>query len=424
MRICAVACAMNRHELLQTSMTHLVLNGISDFYLFDHGSDPDLAGVLSDAFGAGGIRVTILRKETPHFFHAAMIGALTELARMDGFETVLAFDADEFWCSTVPDRTLADQISTEMTAGLAALRVPVVNFVQHRAVIAFTTDSLATCAYAVAPHLDATRPCREQVDAGMPFVAMPFPSKVIARLSRGIRFTEGQHGIMAPEGTGAEGEATGIVVRHLTLSSRDDLAFKREHGLRRIQAGFAPDTGWQLQRLAYMTDQDLDDYWDNNSWRLSEDQRVLVGSYDRLAEDGGLVEIGRDVAAAIDRLGASPNAEADRAPTVQELDPQRLERLLEGLVDEIGTAGQLLSERQTRVLAMHLELSAAQDELVASRIELERRARFVEQLQSDLADLAVERAAAESALSAIEKSASWRLTMPLRAIKRSLRPQR
>ena len=47
MRICAVACDMDRHELLLASMTHLVLNGISDFYIYDHGSEPALAGVLS-----------------------------------------------------------------------------------------------------------------------------------------------------------------------------------------------------------------------------------------------------------------------------------------------------------------------------------------------------------------------------------------
>ena len=227
---------------------------------------------------------------------------------MDGFETVLAFDADEFWCSTVPDRTLAEQIAKEMVAGLAALRVPVLNYVQHRDVVAFTAGSLKTCAYTVVPHVDTTRSCREQVDAGMPFVAMPFPSKVIARLSSDIRFTEGQHNIIAPEGAGTEGEASGIVLRHLSLSAKDELACKREHGLRRIKAGFAPDTGWQLQRLAHMTDEELDAYWANNSWHLSPDRRCR--SWDPTTVSSRTASLGRS--ADVSRSAAD---RAERGPT-------------------------------------------------------------------------------------------------------------
>ncbi len=405
-------------------MTNLVLNGISDFYLYDHGSEPALADVLSAAFGAGGARVTILRKETPYFFHKAMIGVLTELARMDGFETVLAFDADEFWCSTVPGRTLAEQISTEMTADLAALRVPVLNYVQHRDVRAFTADSLSTCGYVVLPHVDATRPCREQVDAGMPFVAMPFPSKVIARLSRDVRFTEGQHGIVAPEGVGAEGEATGMIVRHLTLSAKDELASKREHGRRRIVAGYTPDTGWQLQRLASMTDEELDAYWANNSWHRSNGGGALVGSYDRLVEDGGLVEIGRSLAAMADRQSTRPDIETIGTPPVHEIEPEKLERLLDSLVDEIGAAERAASESGSQLITLESDLDARHAELAALYVELEERTASVKQLQEALASLVDECSEMHSAMRAVEQSASWRVTAPLRAIKRPLRPHR
>lgn len=413
MRICAVACVMNSHELLRASMTHLVLNGISDFYLYDHGSDPGLASVLSEAFRTVDVRVTILRKETPHFFQKGMVGVLTELGRMDRFDVAVAFDADEFWCSTVSDRTLADQISTEMTAGLTSLRAHVLNYAQHRDVLTFTTDSLSKCLYAVPPHVDASRPCREQVDAGMPFLAMPFPSKVIARLSRHVRFLEGQHGITAPEDAGAEREAAGIIVRHLSLPARDDLALKREHGLRRIKAGFRPETGWQIQRLAFMTDEELDTYWHNNSWRLTDDRRVLVGSYEDLIEDGALAAIARDLASAIDRLGASPSA-GKNAATVREIDLQTLKRLFDSLLDDYGKTDRSLSERQDELLAVRTELAATQ-------IELRGRTAAVAALENDLADVSEARAELESALKTVERSASWRLTAPLRAIRRPLR---
>lgn len=407
LRICAVACVKDTQELLQATMTHLALNGIVDFYLYDHGSHPDLASALSDAFGAGGVRVRILRKETTRFFHAAMVGVLTELARMDGFETVLAFDADEFWCSTVPGHTLADQISIEMTAGVDALRVPFLNYVQHRNVSAFRVDSLQTCRYSVVPQVDKRSPCQAQVDAGAPFVAMPFPSKVIARLARDVRFTEGQHNITTSEGEGAQAEANGIIVRHLPLSARGELAVKREHGLRRIEAGYGPETGWQLQRLAYMTEGELDAYWDNNSWRVSENQRVLVGAYNGLVEDSALVEIGRDLTSAIDGPGMSPNAGTNDADAVGEIGSERLERIIESLVDDVGKADRGICEREEHLLALQAELNECR--AAATR------------LRHDLADLVSERARMDSLLNAVTKSASWRLTAPLRGVKRRLR---
>ena len=255
----AFACVKDSRELLQATMTHLVLNGISDFYLYDHGSDPALAGALSTAFRAGGVRVRILRKETPRYFQRAMVGALTELARMDGFETALAFDADEFWCSTVPDRTLVEQISMEMTAGLDALGVPVVNYVQHLGVSAFTVDSLKTCRYAVEPSVDPARPARERVDTGAPFVAMPFPAKVIARLACDIRFTEGNHGI-----TRSQDEKVRRPRRAASSSGTSPCrpgATSPSSGNRGVVAspqGSTREIGWQLQRLAFRSDEELD----------------------------------------------------------------------------------------------------------------------------------------------------------------------
>ena len=457
MRICAVGCVMGSHELLQASLTHLALNGIKDFYLYDHDCESTLASVLSDAASCPGVRVTILRKQTPHFYQAAMVGALTELAMMDGFETVLAFDADEFWCSTIPGRTLSDQISIEMGADVAALSVPVVNYVQHRDVHVFHARSLATCRYFVVPYADSTRSCREQVDAGLPFVSMPFPSKVIARLAREIRFTEGQHGITDSGNAGGQAEASGIVVRHLPLSASDELLGKREHGRRRIDAGFGPDLGWQNQRLAHMTDSELEAYWDNNSWRLAEDQGVLVGAYGDLIEDGAFVEIERNLAAETVRCGQSSRAGRRTTATVRKVGRDKLERLLDRTLDDFGALGCTLVEGQNQLATLQSEnaaIEAKRDSLHAKleeaeaartalqseyavvqgehaalmaehvelRSRLDDRTASVRVLQRDLARLEQERAELDSALKAIEQSESWRLTAPLRFVKRLVRP--
>ena len=338
MRICAVACVKDSHEILAMSIKHLALNGIEDFYIYDHGSEPAMSSFLPLAFPSDSIRLWILRKDTPGFFQQEMAYALTQLALQDGFDVSLAFDADEFWCSTVEGHSLAHQIQLELASGIDALRIPVINYAQHTDVEDFHDDALLECKYSVVPHVDPTRHPRDQVEAGIPFVAMPFLSKVIARLSRGIQYTEGQHDIIKAEGQARIVPAAGITVRHLPLPSRNHVKLKREHGRRRISAGYSAETGWQAQSLAYKTDEELDAYWENNSWRSAEGRPAMIGAYGGLVRDDGLVEIGQRLAQGA--AGGSPMA-------FTEISAARLERVIEQLVDYAGR-----SERKIESIAL------------------------------------------------------------------------
>jgi hypothetical protein len=413
MKVCALSCVKNHHELLAESIRHLLLNGISDFYLYDHGSRPDVASFLAEAFGPSEIRVRLLRKATQPFVQRAMVGALAELARLEGFEAAVAFDADEFWCSTVAGRTLVDQIAAELTAGVDALTVPVVNYVQQSDVEAFGAGSLLTCGYSVVPFDDPGSLPWEQVESGMPFVAMPFPSKVIARLSRHIRLTEGQHGITGGRDGVRVLDTTSVVVRHLSLPCREYLAHKREQGVARRIAGDHPTTGWQLQRLANMTDGELDDYWEDNSWRRSSDGRVLVGAYDGLVEDDALVRIGTELLRADRRFGAS-GAVAATSP-VEDIPFGNLELVVERLVDDLGAAERTtgerdlalvtltgeLAERASRALDLEQQLRMRDERLTAVQEECDGRAAQALALEAQLEER-------DRELTAIKSSRGWR----------------
>jgi hypothetical protein len=421
MKICGIACVRDSHELLVASIKHLALNGIADFYLYDHGSDPDLASVASQEFRSGAIRVHVLRKETRPFFQRVMVSALAELARMDGFEVAVAFDADEFWCSTAEGKSLAAQVASEMAAGVDALRVPVVNYVQHRDVDAFREDSLLECRYSVVPRVNPNSHPRDQVGAGLPFVAVPFPSKVIARTSPGIKFIEGQHTITKAGCQPRIVDARGVVVRHLSLPCRNQLDGKRELGLARVAAGFSADTGWQNQRLAYMSDDELDAYWNNNSWHLSDDQRALVGTYDRLVEDDGLVRVGHELALAGDCFHVSEADAGDGAAHVSEIPSQELENLVQSLVDDAGMAER---SRDQRLVALQKDLdersawAADRDErLVALQKEFDERSAWALQLREQL----VER---DRELTAIKSSRLWRWAQALRLAPQARWPRR
>lgn len=342
MKTCAIACVRNTHALLAASIKHLVQNGIRDFYLFDHGSDPDLASFLAGELASGSARFRILRKETAPFFQQEMVGVMTELAREDGFEVGVAFDADEFWCSTIEGHSLVDQISQELSSDIDALRVPVINYVQHRDVEVFQENALLQCRYSVLPFVDPTRHPRDQVESGLPFVAIPFPSKVIARLSRDIRFTKGQHDVSKAGGQARVIDAAGIAVRHLPLPSRSHVQAKRAHGLRTIADGYDGDIGWQAQRLAHRTDEELDAYWCSNSWHAADDHQARVGTYDRLVQDDALARIAQDISRESAHQELAPGSGTQVPPHACQVPQHALERLIQHLVDETGNNGRTI----------------------------------------------------------------------------------
>ena len=86
-------------------------------------------------------------------------------------------------------------------------------------------------------------------------------------------------------------------------------------------------------------------------------------------------------------------------------------------MDDLGTAGRVLSDHQSQIVALQAEVAPL-------RLELEERAAALERLQGALEHLADANAGMDAALKAVEQSASWRLTAPLRAVKRPRRPRK
>lgn len=318
------------------SIKHLVNNGIRDFYIYDHGSDPSISSFLPEQFPSDSIRLSVIYKESPYFYQREMVSVLTCLAILDGFDVSVGFDADEFWCSTVKGNSLAQQIDLELSSGIDALRVPVLNYAQNNDVQDFNQDGLLGCQYSVVPHVDTLRPTWEQVADGLPFIAIPFPSKVIARLLPNIQYTDGQHDIIKDEGPGHIVDAIGILVRHLPQPAKNHVKIKREQGRRIISAGFGSLIGWQSQSLAYKTDEELNTYWNNNSWRLAEGQGPMVGSYSKIIKDDGLVEIGQQLM----KLGNDWKMDLklkDETPILSnKISSDKLEHVIEQLVDNLG----------------------------------------------------------------------------------------
>jgi hypothetical protein len=205
-----------------------------------------------------------------------------------------------------------------------------------------------------------------------------------------------------------------VIVRHLSLPSRGDLVVKRDQGIRRVDAGFSPDIGWQLQRLAPLTEAGLDEYWNNNSWHLGADGRPVVGTYDRLEEDDALAVIGNGLA---NDHGIFANDPQDPDPTtgeacVTEVSSRSFELVVESLVNDLGhsevvrdgrlgEARRALSERTAWALELELDVQRLGDRLVALQGEFDERTAWALQLDAGLQQR-------DRELAAIKSSALWR----------------
>ncbi len=376
MRICGIACVKDAHSILAASIQHLSINGIQDFFICDHGSDPDLSSYLTTKFNSKTVRFRILRKESEGFFQQEMTNVMAGLARREGFDVAVVFDADEFWCVIQPDASLTTQIEQEMVDGIDALRVQVVNYAQHREVTQFQVESLELCQYAVTPFKESARSPQEQVDGGIPFLAMPFPAKVIARLRPAIRFTQGQHDVFRIDAAQVRiRDSASILVRHLPLSGRDQMPQKRAHGRRLIAGGFHPGLGWQSRRLADMTDEELDAYWDNNSWQPQSDGRVCIGGYDNLIEDKGLVDIGRAIAQSTESLRSTPESMEPEVEVQTSISSKALERAIEEMMDDYGQIRARLNDRLVRLSLAHSQAIAERNHVQSELMNLARRPR-------------------------------------------------
>jgi len=126
-------------------VAHMVNQGITDFYIVDHRSSGDprdrfLREIPAEA------KIRWVRKNSPLFSQATTMTALAHLARKDGFDAFVPFDADEFF--TGKSRPLIDEVRDWLaTTNTRALLCVMENFYQSRDVEDFTAADLAQVHY-------------------------------------------------------------------------------------------------------------------------------------------------------------------------------------------------------------------------------------------------------------------------------------
>jgi hypothetical protein len=71
-----------------------------------------------------------------------------------------------------------------------------------------------------------------------------------------------------------------IFFAHLPYRSRNSIGIKKRLGLNRISAKFDAETGWQNQMLIKLDEQELDELWQRNSFKINSDgiAGLVIGS--------------------------------------------------------------------------------------------------------------------------------------------------
>jgi hypothetical protein len=106
-RVAAGSMIFDSWDIAVPVVTHLVNQGITDFYMLDHRSSGNpregfLRQIPAEA------KVRWVHKSTPIISQASVMTSLAHLARKDGFDAFVPFDADEFF--TGRSRPLVDEV--------------------------------------------------------------------------------------------------------------------------------------------------------------------------------------------------------------------------------------------------------------------------------------------------------------------------
>ena len=248
-RIAAGSMIFDSWDIAPSVIAHLVSQGVTSFYLTDHRSsgsprDEFLRMIPEEAV------IHWVRKESPRFTQMVTLTALANLARKDGFDAFIPFDADEFFVGS--GRPLIDEIEDWLDhESTLSLRCEMINFYQSSEVKTFTPGGLSSVRYSAN---QATGPKKNTQERNPQFRRFPFSyrhSKAIMRLVHGsegdynwINF--GNHHVVniSTKEIYPATESTVIKVLHLPYRSRDGITARRGNKLRKKPAGiFTFDTG-------------------------------------------------------------------------------------------------------------------------------------------------------------------------------------
>ena len=136
-------------DIVAPVVAHLIGQGITDLFLALHNENREVSERLVESF-RGRANLTVVHHNNPSFMQAAVTNMILSMARREGFDVFLPFDADEFFVSMDPTRNLREVISDWVDSGNGEqMIVPMVNYLVPRDVEEFRARTLKFMPYRV-----------------------------------------------------------------------------------------------------------------------------------------------------------------------------------------------------------------------------------------------------------------------------------
>jgi hypothetical protein len=366
-RVAAGSMIFESWDIAGAVVTHMVNQGITDFYIVDHRSSGDPRDQFLREIPAEA-KIRWVRKNSPLFSQATTMTSLAHLARKDGFDAFVPFDADEFF--TGKSRPLIDEVREWLaTTNTRAMLCVMENYYQSRDVDVFTPDDLSQVHYLAQR---GEKPTEFLLDRSFEFARYAFsaqPKKAIMRLLPGADgdfdwLLQGNHRVLNMT-TGEfypETLSTSVSVLHLPCRSRSSLTVRRAYGIRNQRVvGTSLDTGdtefdmaesardaeWKLASVPAETAEDqimVSGVAAVRDERLSTLTEGIIRAMRRanskpaecIDETQRIAEIALDLAEPF--VGMVKKSTVDHNPTVEVRAYRELERKLVALQAELDTA--------------------------------------------------------------------------------------
>lgn len=148
-RIAAGGMFRDSVDIMATVVAHLIGQGITDFYLALHNENREVSDRLVESF-RGRANLTIVHHNNPSYMQDAVTNVILSIARREGFDVFLPFDADEFFVSLLPAQNLSEVLTDWVASGNGEqMIVPMVNFLVPRDVEDFRARALERMPYRV-----------------------------------------------------------------------------------------------------------------------------------------------------------------------------------------------------------------------------------------------------------------------------------
>jgi hypothetical protein len=269
MKIAAGSVFFNSEDILPLSIENLVSHGVVDFYLFDHKSTENVVSNILDKLG-NRASFHIVKKVSEPFLQGRMMSLLALSALEDGFDLFIPFDADEFLDLDSYESNLIKVLEKEFEHNSPAILVPERDYIQNSMVEVFSETNLQHIKFATKVEEVSEDLLKDFVLKGGTSLARSKSHKSIINLKKvqenpNFAIAEGSHfigGIKRKELSVAED----LIIRHIPFRSKSALQLKAVDGERRDKAGFKKDVGFHSRKLAYRSQDFLNDYWLLNSY--------------------------------------------------------------------------------------------------------------------------------------------------------------